>query len=77
MITQLDRNRLAGEREALQDEASEELRLANIAGARIAAVMAYIQERHDECVKLLKSGEVEIDDAILAFRTLVRNVIKT
>ena len=78
MITQLDRNRLAGEMSALQDETAEELRLANISTARIGAVMAYIQEQHDECLAVLKDfPDADVQEVILAFRTLVRNLIKS
>jgi hypothetical protein len=77
MISELDRNRLYGEKSALQDEVAEAIRLANVPSSKIAGIMDFVEKQHNECIKAIKDGEMTPDEAILALRGLVRNVINS
>ena len=77
MITHLDRNRLNGECTALTDEVAEELRLANITGRKSENILSLVHQKHDECLQVLKDEpEVDIDDVILAYRSLIHRILK-
>ena len=77
MIDQLTRNRLYGEKSALQDEVAEAIRKANVPSTKILGIMDFVDKQHNECIKAIKDGEMTPDEAIMALRGLVRNVIKT
>ncbi len=77
MLDQLTKNRLYGEKAALQDEVAEAIRLANIPSTKILGIMDFVEKQHNECIKAIKDGEMTPDEAIMALRGLVRNVINT
>jgi ribosomal 50S subunit-associated protein YjgA (DUF615 family) len=78
MISELDRNRLYGEKSALQDEVAEAIRLENVPSTKIAEVMDFVEKQHNECIAIIKAyPDADVQEVILAFRGLVRNAIKT
>lgn len=76
MITSIEKNRLANEKDNLIDDVAEESRLANITPHQAQEIVNLINQKYEECLEVVNNDEYYPEDVIKAFRGLIHRTLK-